>query len=96
MTSEILIPMPAHSVHIYTWVLPAQKFCIHFVLVFVDRLDIKDRITSKTLFLFLICSGSLDYRYFRNSMTSSILLINIIVFKILAIDPTMSIKKARS
>lgn len=96
MTSGILIPISAHFVHIYTWVLPAQKSYIHFVLVFVDRLDIKDRITSKTLFLFFICSGSLDCRYFHNSMISSILLINITVFRILAIDLTISIKKARS
>lgn len=48
------------------------KFYIYFVLILVDRLNIKDWITLKTLFLFYIYFKNLDHRYFYNSMTFSI------------------------
>lgn len=80
--------MLAHFVYIYMRVLAMQKSYIYFVLIIANKLDIKDQITSKTLFPFCIRSESLDCRYFCNFMTFSIFLTNIILFKISAIDPT--------
>lgn len=96
MMLEILILIPAYSVHMKIRVLLDWRFFIIFVLAVVCKLEIKVLIITKTWVLLYIEFRNLDYRYFSSCITSLVISTNIIVLKISLIKLFLRIKKARS
>lgn len=65
-------------------------------LVLVSQLEVIDWITKKAYFPLCTQSGSLDYRYLSNFITSSNLLTNILIFRIKPTGLFLGIRKAKS
>lgn len=92
---KLLIPILAYLLYIIILAFLYYRSSMTLALVLISRLKFIKEITTKTQYLLRIYSGSPDRRYFFLIIAFSMLLINIIVFRIFLTRPSLGTRKTK-